>query len=77
MTVTKSDPKTGEEKTIEASRRKGLVTTLTASIDGVPRKLRILVLKKDGYALLPDYHVVILDEAHTVERVAEDHFGID
>jgi ATP-dependent DNA helicase DinG len=36
-----------------------------------------LVLKKDGYALLPDYQAVILDEAHTVERVAEDHFGID
>lgn len=36
-----------------------------------------LVLKKEGYALMPDYQVAVLDEAHTVERVAEDHFGID
>lgn len=36
-----------------------------------------LTLKKDGYALMPDYHTVILDEAHTVERVAEDHFGLN
>jgi len=36
-----------------------------------------LVLKQDGYALMPDYQLVVLDEAHTVERVAEEHFGID
>jgi ATP-dependent DNA helicase DinG len=35
-----------------------------------------LVLKKEDYALLPDYNVIVLDEAHTIERVAEDHFGL-
>jgi ATP-dependent DNA helicase DinG len=35
-----------------------------------------LVLKEAGVGVLPDYHSVILDEAHNVEHVAEDHFGI-
>ncbi|MCH8215377.1 MAG: helicase [Planctomycetes bacterium] len=36
-----------------------------------------LTLKQEGYALMPDYSAVVLDEAHTVERVAEDHFGLN
>ncbi|MEM9882568.1 MAG: helicase C-terminal domain-containing protein [Planctomycetota bacterium] len=28
-----------------------------------------------GYAILPPYDAVVLDEAHTVEDVASDHFG--
>jgi ATP-dependent DNA helicase DinG len=35
-----------------------------------------LVLKEAGVGVLPDYRCVILDEAHNVEHVAEDHFGI-
>jgi len=35
-----------------------------------------LVLKDQGAQLLPEYQHVIIDEAHNVERVAEDHFGI-
>lgn len=35
-----------------------------------------LVLKQAGVGVLPDYDFVILDEAHNVEHVAEDHFGI-
>ena len=35
-----------------------------------------LVLKDQGAQLLPNYRHVIIDEAHNVERVAEDHFGI-
>ncbi len=35
-----------------------------------------LALRREGAALLPDYDVVILDEAHTVEGVAGDHLGI-
>ena len=35
-----------------------------------------LVLKEAGVGVLPDYHSVILDEAHNIEHVAEDHFGI-
>jgi ATP-dependent DNA helicase DinG len=35
-----------------------------------------LVLKQEGHGLLPDFTAVVLDEAHTLERVAEDHFGI-
>ena len=36
-----------------------------------------LVLKQAGAGVLPDYSQVILDEAHTLEHVAEDHFGIN
>ncbi len=35
-----------------------------------------LALRAQGASLLPDYDHVILDEAHTVEDVASDHFGI-
>lgn len=35
-----------------------------------------LALRREGASLLPDYDVVILDEAHTVEAVAGDHLGI-
>lgn len=35
-----------------------------------------LALRRDGVSILPDYDVVILDEAHTVEGVAGDHLGI-
>ncbi len=36
-----------------------------------------LVLKEQGFGLLPEYGNVIIDEAHNIEHVAEDHFGID
>jgi ATP-dependent DNA helicase DinG len=36
-----------------------------------------LVLKDQGAQLLPDYQHVIIDEAHNIEHVAEDHFGIN
>jgi len=36
-----------------------------------------LVLKDQGVRLLPDYRYVIIDEAHNIEHVAEDHFGIN
>jgi ATP-dependent DNA helicase DinG len=36
-----------------------------------------LVLKQAGASVLPDYKYVIIDEAHNLERVAEEHFGID
>ncbi|OHB74478.1 MAG: hypothetical protein A2Z25_22815 [Planctomycetes bacterium RBG_16_55_9] len=36
-----------------------------------------LVLKDQDVKLLPDYRYVIIDEAHNIEHVAEDHFGID
>lgn len=34
-----------------------------------------LSLRRDGVNLLPDYDVVVFDEAHTVEQVAADHLG--
>ena len=34
-------------------------------------------LRDSGYGLLPDYQMLVLDEAHTLERVAEEHFGLD
>jgi len=35
-----------------------------------------LALRREGASILPDYDVVILDEAHTVEQVAGDHLGL-
>ncbi len=34
-----------------------------------------LAVRAQGAGILPDYDVAILDEAHTVEEVAADHFG--
>jgi len=36
-----------------------------------------LTLKEQGVGLLPEYQVVVLDEAHNLERAAEEHFGIE
>jgi ATP-dependent DNA helicase DinG len=35
-----------------------------------------LALRRQGASLLPDYRVVIFDEAHTLEDVAADHLGL-
>jgi ATP-dependent DNA helicase DinG len=35
-----------------------------------------LALRRAGASLLPNYRVVILDEAHTLEDVAADHLGL-
>ncbi|RPI85391.1 MAG: helicase, partial [Planctomycetaceae bacterium] len=35
-----------------------------------------LALRREGASVLPDYQVVIFDEAHTVEHVASEHLGI-
>ncbi len=35
-----------------------------------------LAIRREGASILPDYDVVILDEAHTVEQVAADHLGL-
>ena len=36
-----------------------------------------LVLKEEGFSLLPEYQFVVIDEAHNLEHVAEDHLGIN
>jgi ATP-dependent DNA helicase DinG len=36
-----------------------------------------IALRRAGVSLLPDYDVLVLDEAHTVEAVAGDHLGIN
>ncbi len=36
-----------------------------------------LALRRDGASILPDYDVVVLDEAHTLEAVAGDHLGLN
>jgi ATP-dependent DNA helicase DinG len=36
-----------------------------------------LVLKAQGASVLPDYKYIVIDEAHNIEHVAEDHFGIN
>jgi ATP-dependent DNA helicase DinG len=36
-----------------------------------------LALRRQGAGLLPDYQVVVFDEAHTLEDVAADHLGLD
>lgn len=35
-----------------------------------------LALRAEGGGFLPDYDAVVLDEAHTVEDVASEHFGV-
>lgn len=35
-----------------------------------------LVLRRQNAALLPDYELVVVDEAHTLENVAGDHVGV-
>ncbi|MGE5193500.1 MAG: ATP-dependent DNA helicase [Deltaproteobacteria bacterium] len=35
-----------------------------------------LALRREGATILPDYDVVVFDEAHTIEAVAADHLGI-
>jgi len=35
-----------------------------------------LALRRQGVSVLPDYHAAVLDEAHTLEDVAGDHFGL-
>ena len=35
-----------------------------------------LALRRNGVSLLPDYKVVVFDEAHTLEDVAADHMGL-
>ena len=36
-----------------------------------------LALRRSGASILPDYDVVIFDEAHTLEAVAGDHLGVN
>jgi ATP-dependent DNA helicase DinG len=36
-----------------------------------------LVLKEHGVSILPEYKFVVIDEAHNIEHVAEEHFGIN
>jgi len=36
-----------------------------------------LVLKEQGASVLPDYRYIVIDEAHNIEHVAEEHFGIN
>ncbi|MBN1974600.1 MAG: DEAD/DEAH box helicase family protein [Sedimentisphaerales bacterium] len=36
-----------------------------------------LVLKEQGFSLLPEYQFVVMDEAHNIEHVAEEHLGIN
>jgi ATP-dependent DNA helicase DinG len=36
-----------------------------------------IALRRAGVSILPDYDVVILDEAHTLEAVASEHLGIN
>lgn len=35
-----------------------------------------LALRQQGVSLLPDYDIVVIDEAHTAEAVAAEHFGL-
>ena len=36
-----------------------------------------LALREEEFSILPDYKWVIIDEAHNIERVSEEHFGIE
>jgi ATP-dependent DNA helicase DinG len=34
-----------------------------------------LVLRRESASVLPDYDLIVIDEAHTLDQVAADHFG--
>ncbi len=36
-----------------------------------------LALQEEEVGFLPKYQTIVIDEAHNIERVAEDHFGVD
>jgi ATP-dependent DNA helicase DinG len=36
-----------------------------------------LVLREEESGFLPKYQTIVIDEAHNIERVAEEHFGVD
>jgi ATP-dependent DNA helicase DinG len=36
-----------------------------------------LALQEEEAGFLPKYRTIVIDEAHNIERVAEDHFGVD
>jgi ATP-dependent DNA helicase DinG len=36
-----------------------------------------LSLRREGASILPDYDIVVFDEAHTLEHVASDHLGMN
>ena len=36
-----------------------------------------LILRRENASILPDYGFVIIDEAHNIENVAQEHFGLD
>jgi ATP-dependent DNA helicase DinG len=36
-----------------------------------------LALREEKVSILPDYKYLIIDEAHNIENVAQEHFGID
>jgi ATP-dependent DNA helicase DinG len=36
-----------------------------------------LALQEQEIGFLPKYQTIVIDEAHNIERVAEDHFGVD
>ena len=36
-----------------------------------------LILKEQSAGILPEYDFVVVDEAHNIEHVAEEHFGIN
>ncbi len=36
-----------------------------------------LAMREEEFSILPEYKWVIIDEAHNIERVAEEHFGIE
>jgi len=36
-----------------------------------------LVLQEEEAGFLPKYRTIVIDEAHNIERVAEEHFGVD
>ena len=35
-----------------------------------------LIVRREGGSVLPDYHLAVIDEGHTLEQVAMDHFGL-
>ena len=59
-----TERKVSHQERLMISRREALETELTAKLDGVPRKLKMLVLKKDGCV----YDVVLASPPEAFQR---------
>ena len=67
-----------KQDAVQWSKREALESTATAKLDGVPRKLQLFVLKKDGcvYDIVLDSDPAQFDVALAAYRKVRDGFDV-